>query len=207
MKITLYYAPISCSLVPYIALSEAGAEFDVRVINMMKGDHMAADFLSLNPRHKVPLLVVDDQALTENVAILQWIARQFPAARLLPGGMDEFRAISLMAWCASGIHPFLTPHVMPQRYCDLPDSAENVQQCAQKMLHENFGIADAMLAGRDWFFDGFTIPDAYFFWTFRRAKQFKIDISAYANCNAHFDRVAARDSVQGLLRFEKEALA
>ena len=207
MQITLHYAPIACSLVPYVALTEAGAEFDVSVVNFLQGEHMSPDYLALNPKHKVPVLVVDGEPLTENVAILQWIARNFPDAALLPTGADEFKAISLMGWCASGIHPTLTPNVLPQRYCDLPDSEEAVKACAQRLMHENFAIAENLLDGRTWFFDHFTIPDIYFFWCFRRAKQFEIDLSAYPACNAHFDRVAERPSVSQLLKFEADVLA
>jgi len=121
--------------------------------------------------------------------------------------MDEFRAISLMSWCASGIHPSLTPHVLPQRYCDFPGSEESVKQCAQRVLHENFAIADNMLEGREWLFDHFTIPDAYFFWCFRRAKQFEIDVSAYKNCNAHFARMLQRQSIKKVQDFEAEVMA
>ena len=207
MNIKLYYAPIACSLVPYVALTEAGAEFDVHVMNFMKGENMSPEYLRLNPKHKVPLLSVDDDLLTENVAILQWIARQFPEAKLMPTGMDEFRAISLMSWCASGIHPTLTPNVIPQKYCDLPGSEDNVKQCAHKVMHEAFGIAEVLLEGREWFFENLTIPDIYFFWCFRRAKQFELDLSQYRSCNSHFDRVSARPSVKALVEFEAEALA
>lgn len=207
MQITLHYFPVACSLVPYVALVEANADFDVKIVNFFKAEHTSPEFLRLNPKHKIPLLVIDGEPLTENVAILQWIARNFEAAKLLPTGMDEFRAISLMTWFASGIHPTLTPNGMPQKYCDLPGSEENVRQCAQKVLHENLVIAEGILEGREWFFDHFTIPDAYFFWCFRRAKLFKIDVAAYPNCNAHFDRMMERRSVSGLLAFEKETLA
>jgi len=119
MQLTLYYAPISCALVPYVALTEARAQFDVRVINVRGGEQLSADYLKINPKHKVPVLLVDGQPLTENVAILQWIAHQFPEARLLPTGFDAFKAISLLTWCASGIHPHLTPNLAPERYCDV----------------------------------------------------------------------------------------
>lgn len=207
MQISLYYFPISCALIPYIALTEANADFDVWTLNYANKEHLAPEYLRLNPKHKVPLLLVDGEPLTENIAILQWIARTFPDARLLPHGNDEFQAISLMAWCASGIHPFLTPNILPQRYCDIPGSEESVRRCAQKMLHENFRIAEDRLDQKEWFFDHFTITDVYFFWCFRRAKQFAIDVSAYSNCNAHFDRVTHRTSVQKLLAFEAAALA
>jgi glutathione S-transferase len=66
MKIVLYYAPNACSLVPYVTLTEANAAFDVRPLNFRKGQNMSADYLKLNPKHKVPLLVVDGKTLTEN---------------------------------------------------------------------------------------------------------------------------------------------
>jgi glutathione S-transferase len=60
-----------------------------------------------------------------------------------------------------------------------------------------------MLAGREFFFDHFTAPDAHFYWCFRRATQFELDLSAFRNCKAHFDRVQQRPSAQKLLAFEK----
>ena len=207
MPLTLYYAPISCALVPYVALTEAGARFDVCVVNVRGGEQLNADYLKINPKHKVPVLLVDGQPLTENVAILQWIARQFSRSRLLPTGLDEFRAISLLAWCASGIHPHLTPNLTPQRYCDAPGSEDGVRRCAQRFLVENFRIADHMLREREWFFDHFTLPDIYFFWCYRRAALFNVDLSGMPNCRAHHDRVLARPSVAALLTFEAETLA
>ncbi len=133
MKLSLYYAPNACSLVPYVTLTEAGARFDRVNINMAKGQHNTPEYLKINPKHKVPVLLVDGETLTENVAINLWIARNFPEAKLLPADpIKEVKAISLMAWCASGIHPALTPNFNPKRYCDLPDSEESVKQCAQK---------------------------------------------------------------------------
>ena len=208
MKLVLYYGPISCSLVPYIALSEAGADFEVRTLNFERGDHLGAEFLRLNPKHQVPVLVIDGEPLTENLAIQLWIARRFPEARLLPaGGMTEIKAISLMSWCGSGIHPFLTPNALPQRYCDLPGSEDSVKRCAHKMLREKFQVAEDLLAGREWFFDHFTLPDIYFFWCFRRATQFQVDLAKFASCKAHFERMSQRASVQRLIAFEARTLA
>ena len=208
MKLKLYYAPVACSLVPYVTLTEAGADFEVEAVNMGKGRHNTPEYLKLNPKHKVPVLVIDGEPLTENVAIQIWIARNFPQAKLLPADpMKEVKAISIMAWCASGIHPALTPNANPKRYCDLPGSENNVKQCAQKLLVENFTIANEMLAGREWFFDHFTAADAYFFWCFRRAVIFKIDVTPYPNCVAHYERMQERPSVKKLLAYEAEVQA
>ncbi|MGC3982022.1 MAG: glutathione S-transferase family protein [Steroidobacteraceae bacterium] len=208
MNLTLYYTPIACSLVPYIALTEADVRFGVKPINMQNGQHLTQEYLRLNPKHRVPVLVIDGEPLTENVAIQIWIARNFPQAKLLPTDpMQEIKAISFLAWCASGIHPTLTPNALPQRYCDLPDSADSVRRCAQKLLLENYQVADDLLAGREWFFDHFTTADIYFFWCFRRGTIFKVDVSPFKNCLAHFERMQQRASVQKLLAFEKGVLA
>ena len=208
MKLTLTYAPIACSLVPYILLTEAGAAFDTQAVNLGKGEHHGTEYLRLNPKGKVPALIIDGAVLTENVAIQIWIARQFPQAQLLPADpMDYVRAISVMAWCAAGIHPKLTQQQRPERYCDLPGTADNVLAHGSHSLFELFAIAEGMLTGREWFFDHFTCADAYFYWCFRRGSLFKPDVSGFHNCMAHMKRMEQRPSVQKLLAFEKQVQA
>jgi glutathione S-transferase len=208
VNIALYYAPIACSLAPYITLTEAGADFEVRPLNMRKGEHKSAEYLKINPKHKVPLLVVDGKTLSENVAIHQWIDMTFPAANLLPKDpWQRLQAISLLAWCASGIHPFLTRMNAPSVVCDVPGTEDSIFRIAKAQLYENFQIADDMLAGREYFFDHFTAPDAHFFWTFRRGTLFDIDLSQFKNCMAHLERMKTRPSVQKLLAFEKSVQA
>jgi glutathione S-transferase len=60
-----------------------------------------------------------------------------------------------------------------------------------------------LLAGRQFFFDHFTAPDAHFFWCQRRARQFDLDLSSFKHCAVHFERIMQRTSVQKLLAFEK----
>ena len=208
MKLQLYYAPVACSMVPYINLTEAGADFEVIPVNMGKAQQMSPEYLKLNPKHKVPVLLIDGEPLTENVAINLWIARNFPKAKLLPTDpLQEIKAVSLMAWCASGIHPALTPNNNQKRYCEFPGSEESVKQCAQKLLDENFSVADKLLAGRQYFFEHYTAPDAYFFWTFIRATRFDLkylDLNKFTHCMAHMERMKQRPSVQKMLALEKQ---
>ena len=56
----------------------------MRPLNLRKEQHKSADYLKINPKHKVPLLVVDGKVLSESIAIQTWIARTFPQAKLLP---------------------------------------------------------------------------------------------------------------------------
>lgn len=205
MQLILYYAPITCALAPYVTLTEAGATFETRPLNFGKSQHLAPEYLSVNPKHKVPVLVIDGQPLSENVAIQIWIARNFSAAKLLPSSpMQELQAISLLAWCASGLHPFIFRIFAPHRCCDLPGAEASVRRLAQEQLFDAYRIADDMLAGREYFFDHFTAADAHFFWCFRRGTQLNLDLSQFRNCLAHFERMKQRPSVQKVLAYEAE---
>ncbi len=208
MKLELCYAPKTCALVPFVTLTEAGAAFTVRNLNSRSGDLKTPEYLQLNPKHKVPVLIIDGKPLTENPAIQIWIARQFPQAQLLPQDpAQEIQAISLMCWFSSGIHPKMTPNVRPENYCDLPDSAAAVRHVANRQLFAELKIADDLLAGREFFFDHFTAPDVYFFWCLRRTLSFKLDLSVFPHCMAHFNRIAQRPSVQQVIAHEKQVEA
>ena len=204
MDIVLYYAPSACSLVPYVTLTEAEARFEVRPLDLRKEQQRSGDYLRLNPKHKVPLLVVDGRPLSENVAIQIWISRNFPRAKLLPGDpWQELQAISILAWCASGIHPYLSRINSTQKVCDVPGADQSVRRLAESLLFEAYAIADDMLAGRKYFFEHFTAADAHFFWCCRRGEELGVELSGFANCRAHLERMKGRPSVQNLLTFEK----
>jgi glutathione S-transferase len=207
MKLTLYYAPIACALVPLVTLYEAGAQFEVKPISLKEGDQKSAEFLHLNPKAKVPVLLIDGEPLTENVAILTFIASAFPEKRLLPADpKNRIRALSLMAWCGSGMHPPLTRIFYPARFCDAPGTEEYTRKLAVDEVVKNFNIADALLAGREWVFDHWTAVDAYFFWVWRRFSFHKAEIPSFPNYAAHAERIVKRDSMQRALAFEREVL-
>lgn len=207
MKIELYYAPTTCALAPFITLTEAGAEFDVHRLNFRTNDHLSPEYRKINPKHKVPMLVVDGQKLTENAAIHLWVSHTFPQARLIPAEpWEQAQAISLLSWCSGGIHPYLSRINNPAKVCNVDGTADAVLAPAVAALQENFGIANELLEGQDYLMGDFTAPDAHFFWCTRRATQFKLDLSAFPNVLAHFERMQTRPSVQKLLAFEKETI-
>ena len=208
MKLTLYYAPIACSLVPLVTLHESGADFDVKPISLRNKQQHDAEYLRINPKGKVPVLVVDGEVLTENVAILTWLANAFPAKKLLPTDpKNAIKALSLMAWCASGLHPPLTRIFDPARYCSVPGSEESIRKLALEEVIKNFRIVDGMLAGKEWTFDHWTAVDAYFFWVWRRFGVFKIEIPPFPNYADHAERMMKRDSINRALAFELEVQA
>ena len=127
MEIALYYGPNTCALAPYVTLTEAGADFEVRPLDFRKRQNFSPEYLKINPKHKVPSLIVDGKILHENVAIHQWIHRTFPDAKILPTNpWDQLQAISLHGWCASGIHPFLSRINNPPKVCDATGASERL---------------------------------------------------------------------------------
>jgi glutathione S-transferase len=90
----VYFSPLSCSMASRIALYEANAsarfiEVDPKTKRTLDG----ADFLAVNPLGLVPVIRTDDdEVLTENAAILQYIADGVPDAALAPSrGMARSR--------------------------------------------------------------------------------------------------------------------
>ena len=208
MKLTLCYAPIACSIVPLVSLYEAGADFDIQAVSLKNGQQRTPEYQRINPKGKVPVLIIDGEPLTENVAILTWIANAYPAAKLLPtDAKNSIKALSLMGWCASALHPPLGRINSPVRFCDTPGSDEGITRLAKEETIKNFKIVDQLLAGREWVFDHFTAVDAYLFWVWRRANQFKIEWPAFPNYAAHGERMMKRASVQRAIAFEKDAMA
>lgn len=82
--LTLYSYPGTCALVSQIALEMTGAEFTVEYLDLLKGEQRTPEYLAINPRGKVPSLVTEQGPLTENLAIITYLDRLYPAAGLLP---------------------------------------------------------------------------------------------------------------------------
>lgn len=206
-KLEMYFSPGACSLVSLIALEEAAATYTPHPVLLSRGEHKKPDYLAINPKGKVPLLVAGGQQLTENVAILTLLSKLYPQACLLPthDAMAEAQALSMLAWCASGLHPYITRLCMPQFICDEASAAPRIQAMAAEMLTKNLAILEAQLHGKDWFLQEWSAVDAYVFWVFKRIQGAPLDTTAFVNLAAHFQRMQLRPSVQRALAAEQSA--
>jgi glutathione S-transferase len=204
--ITLYYAPSACSLAPHIALEETGEKFETKPIALRKGQQRTPEYVAVNPKSKVPALLIDGKPLTENVAILSYIAKRFPKANLLPTGdlEREMQALSLLAWCTAGIQPVLSRFFGPLRICDAPGSEEATLKLARAENDKNFSLVEKMLEGKEYVLDRFSVVDCLLYVYFNWAKFHKLDLAAYPNYAAHNERMAKRPAVQRAHAREKE---
>jgi len=208
IAMTLYFAPDSCARVPLIALEEIGRHYNLEVVAFMKGQHRSPEYLALNPKGKVPTLVVNGEALTENVAILTWLSVRFPDAHLLPEVENSFakaHQIEDLAFCASGLHPLVTRLRIPQFFCDTPEGATRVFEMAEVAMRPNFALIDQRLAGKQWWYgERWSIMDAYINRVWFRVIGTQFDGSAYRNLARHDTDQKLRPAVARALSISKE---
>jgi glutathione S-transferase len=211
MELKLFFSPGSCARVPLIALEEIGCPFEARLIVFMRGEHKSAEYLDLNPAGKVPLLLVDGEPLAQNVAILTFLADQFPAAGLIPLGGDslsEARLLSDLAWCSSDLHPLVTRVRLPQFACDLPGAPERVREMAGIAMTAQLAPLEARLDHQPWLWgERWSVMDAYVYWVWFRITGAGFSPDAFPNLARHKERMEERPSVQRVLAREGEAEA
>jgi glutathione S-transferase len=206
--VELYWGPGSCARVPFIALEEAQAEFDLHVLNRFAGDVTSPEYLAINPKGKVPTLVVDGWVLTENPAIQTFLARLYPEARLLPTGdaRTEVEALSLMAWFASGLHPAVGRLRFPARAGD-GDGIDGIRAVARRDLEKGFAILERRLGDREWLFGDWSIVDGYMLWLWFRATGSGMDGTPFPRCRDHALRNEQRPAVARVLDREEREFA
>ena len=144
----LYMAPGSCSRVSLTALLETGADFETSLVRFMKGDHKSPAFRQLNPKSKVPLLIADGQALSENVAILFHLNRLYPNAHLMPkaaSAIEEARQLADLCFCSATLHPIVTRLRLPKLVAG-PDAAQAVWDKACAVMRDHFQLIENRLS-------------------------------------------------------------
>jgi len=184
----------------YISLLEAGADFDVNIINLKNSEQFNDDYAAINAKKKVPFLTVNGKGLSENIAIQGWIAETFQDASLMPSdSWDQKRALSYMGWFGAGVHQHLTRHFKPEKFCAHTESHGELKTKAKLMYMEQLALIDNELTNKTWFFDHYTVCDSYFFWIYNRGLGEGFDLSDFKHCTAHSDRMHTRDSVEKVL--------
>ncbi|HKE96401.1 MAG TPA: glutathione S-transferase N-terminal domain-containing protein [Povalibacter sp.] len=190
----LYYAPGACSLADHIALLEAGVEFELERVDLRgKVTEKGANFLTINPKGYVPALVLDSgEIVTENVAVLDWIATQHPALGL-PGPMGRTRLLEALTYISTEIHKGFKPFFTGA-------GEEDRAQAERSLVNRLHWLADRKV-GKYLFGNEPTVADFYLFVTLRWAMKFNIVLPEVLV--ALKMRMAGRPYVQLAVEFEE----
>ncbi|EED33381.1 glutathione S-transferase protein [gamma proteobacterium NOR5-3] len=205
-NIALYAAPGTCARVSCIALEEIGLPFEYRPVIFMRGEHKSPDYKKLNPKGKVPCLVIDDEALSENVAILTHLNQLFPKAHLLPvakGSLESARQLADLCFCASTLHPIVTRIRMPHFFAT-PEAARSIFNAGCQAMREYFQLIEERLAaGMWWYGESWSVLDAYLYWIFWRVDGAGFPTQDYPHFCEHAKRMEQRPSVQRAIAREE----
>lgn len=201
----LFYAPGACSLAPHILLEELGRPFEAVRLDFTQNEQRSAAYLELNPRGRVPLLITEQGALRENVAISLYLADLDPARGLMPA--DPWRraqAVAAMAWMCGTVHgQAFAGWFRAPRFTDDPAAQETVKAKGRADALAHLAEMDAMLAGKTWFTDErFTAADPMFMILRRWGIRIGLDVSPFTHLAAHAERLAARPAVARVLERE-----
>jgi glutathione S-transferase len=205
--IKLYYSPGSCSLAPHIVLEELGIAYDSMLISLKDGDHKKADFLKINPRARVPALVVDGKILTENPAILTYLGGGYADRGLWPKETwKQAEALSLMSWLASSLHITFAGVFRPERYADDEAAKENIRVNCRATVLKYFAEIEKMLTGKTFAMGGqYTVCDPYLLVFYRWGYRIGVDMKTeFPIWTKHALRVASRPTVKRV--FEDEGI-
>ncbi|RWI72148.1 glutathione S-transferase C-terminal domain-containing protein [Mesorhizobium sp.] len=188
-----YHTPTSCSQATHILLREARFEFRPHKVDIFTRTlEDGSDYAQVNPNGYVPALMLDDgMLLTENVAIIDWIAGQSPA--LIPDGkLGRTRHLRLLAFLTTEVHKPFIPLFF------LEDEAEQAR--LREILGQRFRWIASKIEGDYLFGDRFTGADAFLYVMLRWAAMVGLDTPG--SFEKFIETVERRGSVKAVLAAE-----
>ena len=199
----LFFSPLACSMSARIALAEAQAAANFIEVDPDTKRVLATgeDYRAVNPLGYVPALRLDDAAvLTENSAILQYIADAYPGAGLAPPASDLLARARLRQWLSfigTELHKALMTPLLGR------ETPAEVKAWTVRKYASRLAYLDDNLKGREFLLDRFSVADGYLAtvlnWTQATPE---IDLAAYPNVKAYLERMRQRPSVVAALTTE-----
>ncbi|HEX7340650.1 MAG TPA: glutathione binding-like protein [Rhodanobacteraceae bacterium] len=199
----LYYLPGACSLASHIVLEWIGATYTA--FEVARDQLKSPEYLKINPGGAVPTLVEDDDwALTENVAILHYLAEKFPQSQL--AGTDARSRAEVNRWLGflnSDVHQSFKPLFGPASFIADANQHADLAEHAKQKLHRLFARLDERLGQSTWLGGADrSIADPYLFVVLRWARAKKIDLTGMQALDGFFTRMHADEGVQRALKAE-----
>ncbi|TKI05656.1 glutathione transferase GstA [Martelella alba] len=198
----LYYMPGASSLAVHIILRESGLDFSIEKVSFFtKLTEHGEDFLTINPKGKVPALLLDDGTLlTEVVAIVQYLGDRVPDRHLIPapGTLSRYQALEWLNYVASELHQGLNSlfdNQIPQDY-----QIQLRQQMEVKLLY-----LDRELAGQDYLLGNrFSVADAYLFTMLTWTERLGFDLGTSPMVARFYRHIHDRPAVAAALAAEHQ---
>lgn len=205
-----FYSPGACSLASHIALLETGAPFELSKVPVADKSNRRPEYLAVNPRAFIPALAVDDWIMTENAAIMLFLAQRYPEARLLPAEPAALaKALEWLLWQSSTAHPAFAHLWRPERFVDAPEAQEIVKKAAIDRVRAAGEEIEAWLKRNDYAAGlSFSAADGMFLvlyrWLWRAGEV--VDERTFPAWTRYVERLGERLSVRQALETEQISL-
>jgi glutathione S-transferase len=197
-----FFGPKSCALASHIALEEAGANYEAVRLDLVAGDHKKPEFLKINPKSRVPALVTDRGVLTENPAILSYVAQTHPARKLAP--LDDAYAFgkiqAFTAYLCATVHVAHAHGRRGYRWADQQSSFDDMKQKVPETMAACFTLIEHEMFEGPWVGGAdFSIADPYLFTISSWLEGDGVDPKRFPKVLDHRNRMAQRPAVQKVL--------
>jgi glutathione S-transferase len=206
----LYYAPGSCARASHIALHEAGADFELKLVDFASAEQRAPTYHAVNPKGRVPALGTDQGVLTETPAILTYIAQTHPQARLAPID-DPFtyaRMQAVNAYLCATVHVAHAHSRRSERWADTAEAIAEMKRKAPTVMADCFQMIESNLLVGPWALgDIYSTADPYLFTITQWLPFHDIDVKRYPKVHAHMTRMLERPAVTRTISIESAASA
>lgn len=206
MTTALYYSPGACSLAPHIVLNEIGVPFELRKYSTADRENYSGEYLAVNPKGRIPALLIDGFILTENPAILAYLGRRFASAGLYPSDTAEVeaRCLESLAWSSNTVHVAYAQILRPERFVPGADAYPPVKASGQVNYQRCLGEIEVHLSHKSFAVGNrYTVVDpfwlVFFRWGVRQGYNMKARFPAYSR---YVDALCERPSVSRALEVE-----
>jgi glutathione S-transferase len=194
-----FYAPKACSFASHLALEHVGAKYEAHRLDFSKNQQREDEYLNMNPKGRVPALLTDQGLITENIAILAFIAQSYPEAKLAPID-DPFQFARVQAfnsYLSSTVHVAHAHNYRGYRWVNADDthSIEAMQAKVPSTMTECFQIIEDTMIEGPWVMGAnYTICDMYLFTICQWLEGDGVDINLFPKVANHF-QLMNEDSV------------
>ena len=191
--ITLYTAATPNGHKVSVALEEMGLPYEVRAVDLMKGQQKEPDFLAINPNGRIPAIVDDGFPVFESGAILLYLAEK--TGKLCPADpQGRSRVVQWLMFQMGGIGPMMGQANVFFRY--FPEKIKPAIDRYQGEVKRLFGVLDRHLADNEYLAGGYSIADiANWCWT-RTARWSGVDPEPFTHMTRWHQAIAARPAVE-----------
>jgi glutathione S-transferase len=203
----LYFAPNTCALASHLALAHAGASFELVRVDFKSNEQRSPAYLAVNPKGRVPALVMQRSILTETPALLMFIAQMFPTSGLAPLD-DPFNLAQMNAfnsYLCSTVHVAHAHRMRGYRWADDPAALEAMRKKVPSSVGDSFAPIESEYLRGPWVFGGrFSVSDYYLLTLSRWLEADHVDLKILPRILDHRRRMLSLPRVGQVIAQEEQ---